>query len=287
MTKEKNYYLVLVHGEDAYVVNGPLDIAEIDLNTLTRTKEDIIEDIKIETGEFIPSDSDITIIQLKKDKQGAESIKCHDVIFNMPQTTRLQKRLSAIFPEFAKYRSKAINNKERKYSIEETPKIPVKKEDGTTIQAGFDVFIYCFIKALTSNKQIKDEFLKKTSIISDHLKSYLLTDNPLENFNYQKIWNDLKQYKEVRALYLEYLNYITEDKKIINNRRVGYYRPFKKALKNLEEEKRYIIEKEKERQAKIEELKTKFKDGEISLEELIERIESIRNGEDIGIYLKR
>ena len=149
MTKEKNYYLVLVHGEDAYVVNGPLDIAEIDLNTLTRTKEDIIEDIKMETGEFIPSDSDITIIQLKKDKQGAESIKCHDVIFNMPQTTRLQKRLSAIFPEFARYRSKAINNKERKYSIEETPKMP-QIADKAAMNHHFPSIILAKIKMLGS-----------------------------------------------------------------------------------------------------------------------------------------
>ena len=279
MRYNNNYYLIAVHGDDCEIIGEPKDIACIDLETMFNQKEDYIKEIYEYLDITIPKNADICIARYTIDKNGIERFKCFDPIFTDSSTTKLKSRMEALLARFANQRLKKIENHEKKITIEDTEKIELPKEDGTTLEAGFEVYVYSFVQSLISNYDTKKDFLKSCTLISEHLKKYLWQENPLESFNYQKLLEDLKQYTEARSLYLEYANYLDENHTLINKNRAEYLRPFKSALKRKEKEKMTHITTNN----KTQELVDAFNKGEISYEEMEERIDSNNLTRSIGL----
>lgn len=273
--KGKRYYLTIVNGEDACVLCGPADISEIDLMTLFTTKEDFLDVLNLKYHLFVPNDSDICIIQLKEDNQNLEYLRIYEPLFLMNPKNETEDKLATLFPYFAINRASKIQNHKQKISIEDTENEGLNYKD----------FVTSLLKYITSNSKIKSDFVTHCTLLSNHVHQYLETYDPLEPFNLKKLLEDLKQYKELRNLYVEYLNYYKPEKAIKKGRRIGYYKPFKKALYEYEKEG---LQKAKEEKNKDEEYSEKllaeFEKGIISWEEFLERTEYKNKGKDIGYY---
>lgn len=277
--KGKRYYLTIMNGEDACILCGPADISEIDLITMFISKENFLDLLLAKYNLNVPDDSDICIIQLKVDKDNLEYLQIYDPIFETEANTYTQYKLASIFPSFTMHRVNSILNHQSKLSIENASSVDFEGE-----KVGFQDFVLSFLKDITSSSKRKEEFLNQSKLLRNHVKKYLCTPDPLETFNLEKILNDLKQYKDIRAIYLEYLNFTNQNIDFIKKRRVGYYYPFKKALKEYKEERLKAIIKTNTYEDSCEELLEEFERGIISWEEFLERTEYINKGKDIGYY---
>ena len=231
---ERDYYLVAFHGNDAQILLGPCDISEIDYSTIYHTKEEFMGYMEVMYDIHLPEESTLGIVH-DKHKKG---LRYYSALFYFEEISPWDSYFIESYPEFAYERIRQYLAKSHKLSIENTPKKMITLENGETKIVDFNSYTNKMISRILSNRQFQMEMTGKNSILSLKLKEYLLQCVRTSQYDstLRKCNNLLKQYKEFRALSLQYAQVKYPEINIIEEY-PNYYASFYRALRNYQAEK--------------------------------------------------
>lgn len=205
--RKKDYYLVVNQRSKLTLLSDKLDISEIDALTLNYTKKEYT-DYLLENGYLLDTtDFDLCIIKTFKTGNNLHEIKCYDCLFKIDTTIEVIHRCSLMFQQLALERAAKINTISQDLRIDTSPY--------------FDEFCKIVFKNITSSNSKVLKVTKDSSIIDLEIRKALLEIKTVKSANHKLIFlkeKHLFNYKKLRGLFLEYLQVVFPNLKVIEEK---------------------------------------------------------------------
>ncbi|HIR75084.1 TPA: hypothetical protein IAB95_06270 [Candidatus Ventrenecus avicola] len=171
------------------------DISDIDLLTMNMTREEVLESAKIDAEKA--QDCDIYITRVRERANHTYELKFYECIFKSPGISISDlalERHNRVYHNLFKEKGEAKQSIEVKDALE------------------FERIAHFLLDGLLGNSTFLYSIIQRKSFLNDHFMNLLRELSLPSNYNsmnyynyiYPQLLNELKSYKQIRGLFLEY-----------------------------------------------------------------------------------